>query len=80
MGEDAGAEISEEQRRSAGDRRAEPKRSDRTQPGGDDVGSSENELHFPTTTRFSVMFVASKPIETAAVDVTEACAVSGDAV
>ena len=41
------------------------------------VGSSENELHFPTATRFSAMFVASKPMETAAVDVTEARDVTG---
>jgi nucleoside-diphosphate-sugar epimerase len=41
------------------------------------VGSSENELHFPTTTRFSAMFVASKPMDIAAVDVTEARAVTG---
>lgn len=41
------------------------------------VACVENALHFPTATRFAAMFVTSKPMETAAVDLSEATAVTG---
>ena len=41
------------------------------------VASIENPLHFPTATRYSAMFVTSKPMVTAAVDLSEATAVTG---
>jgi nucleoside-diphosphate-sugar epimerase len=41
------------------------------------VACVENPLHFPTATRFAAMFVTSRPMETAAVDLSEATAVTG---
>lgn len=41
------------------------------------VACIDNDLHFPTATRFAAMFVTSKPMEQAAVDLAEAKAVAG---